>query len=118
MTEERRKKQQEQVETSEKANGQKEKAPETGKEPAFTVIEALSASGLRSCRYALECQGIGKIVANDLSLSAVEEIKENVKFNQVEGIVQPNCDDAINLLINHRGQAKYVTHSSDGMYLK
>lgn len=33
------------------------------------VIEALSASGLRACRYSLECQGIEQIIANDLSQS-------------------------------------------------
>ena len=33
------------------------------------VIEALSASGLRACRYSLECEGIEQIIANDLRQS-------------------------------------------------
>jgi len=74
----------------------------------FTILEALSASGLRSCRYALECAGIDEIIANDLSVAAVDEIKQNIKFNNVEKIVTPNCADAIDLMTQHRSQAKNV----------
>ena len=44
--------------------------------------------------------------ANDLSVSAVEEIKQNSKFNSVENKVQANCADAIELLTAHRGMVK------------
>jgi len=77
-------------------------------ETKFSVIEALSASGLRACRYALECPSVDKIIANDLSVSAVEEIKQNSKFNSVENKVQANCADAIELLTAHRGMVKNV----------
>ena len=73
------------------------------------MIEALSASGLRSCRYALECKGIDSIIANDLSVSAVDEIKQNIEYNEVSNIVTANCDDAIDLLTRHRSKAMLDT---------
>ena len=68
----------------------------------MTVIEALSASGLRACRYALECEGVKQVIANDLSVLAVDEIRKNAKFNQVDHLITPNKDDAIDLMARHR----------------
>ncbi|XP_057972036.1 tRNA (guanine(26)-N(2))-dimethyltransferase 2 [Malania oleifera] len=45
------------------------------------VLEALSASGLRALRYALEVEGIGQVVALDNDKVSVEACKRNVKFN-------------------------------------
>jgi len=80
----------------------RKKDDEVNQDVDLTVIEALSASGLRACRYSLECSGIKNIIANDLSYSAVEEIKKNAEFNQCNHLITPNCDDAINLLTKHR----------------
>lgn len=58
------------------------------------VLEALSASGLRSIRYAKEVGGLKNILANDISSSAVESIKLNSKINEVSHLITPNEGDA------------------------
>ena len=47
----------------------------------FTVLEALSATGLRSIRYAREIPLLKSVLANDLSSSAVDAMKRNVALN-------------------------------------
>lgn len=59
------------------------------------ILEALSASGLRSVRYAKEIPGVKEIIANDLSKQAVESIKLNAKHNNVESLVTPSHSDAM-----------------------
>lgn len=59
------------------------------------ILEALSATGLRSIRYAKEVPAVDEIIANDLSSEAVEMIQKNVKLNDVESIVTPNKADAM-----------------------
>lgn len=59
------------------------------------ILEALSATGLRSIRYAKEIAGVSEILANDLSKAAVKSIEENVKFNGVEDLVTPSHNDAM-----------------------
>lgn len=49
----------------------------------ITVLDALAASGLRSVRYLKECEGIAKVVINDLEPAAVELANRNIEFNQV-----------------------------------
>ncbi|KAI5954841.1 TRM1 [Candida theae] len=61
----------------------------------LTILEALSASGLRSCRYGLEIPNVYKIVANDLSPDAVTSINRNIEHNQLTGKVVANQGDAI-----------------------
>lgn len=79
----------------------------------ITIVEALSASGLRSIRYWKEITGLKYIIANDLDPDAVECMKRNLQFNQIpigsatftgntpsqewRGVV-PNEDDAIVLM--------------------
>ena len=58
-------------------------------------MEALSATGLRSIRYAKEIPGIQEIIANDISKSAVDSIRENIKYNHVEDIVTASHFDAM-----------------------
>ncbi len=55
-----------------------------------TLLDALSASGLRSIRYAKEVEGIDEIVANDISKRAIEAIKYNLQANGVESVVAPS----------------------------
>ena len=56
----------------------------------FRILEALSATGLRSIRYAKEIKCPGdqgsrlEITANDLSKRAYESIKRNVELNGVD----------------------------------
>lgn len=61
----------------------------------ITLLEALSATGLRSIRYAKEIDGIDFIIANDFSKEAVEMITRNVISNNVEHIVKSNHADAM-----------------------
>jgi tRNA (guanine26-N2/guanine27-N2)-dimethyltransferase len=71
----------------------------------FTILEALSATGLRAIRYALEIPGIKTVYANDMSKSAVEAIVRNIAHNNVpEGLVQPTCSDANALMYSYRNQ--------------
>lgn len=64
------------------------------KNDGITILEALSATGLRSIRYAKEVQGIKQIVANDISAKAVESIKRNIEHNGVQHIVKSSHEDA------------------------
>lgn len=60
----------------------------------FQILDALSATGLRALRYAKEIPAATRIVSNDLSALAVDAIKKNIKYNEVEDIVRPNVGDA------------------------
>ncbi|XP_076382619.1 tRNA (guanine(26)-N(2))-dimethyltransferase isoform X2 [Megalopta genalis] len=53
------------------------------KKDGITILEALSATGLRSIRYAKEVPGIKQIIANDISTKAVESIKRNIEHNGI-----------------------------------
>lgn len=69
---------------------------EAGKkyENGLSILEALSATGLRSIRYAKEVEGINKIIANDVSSVAVENIKKNIDSNGVTDFVSASLNDA------------------------
>lgn len=60
----------------------------------FSVLEALSATGLRAVRYALEIEGIDKFIANDLSKEAVHSIQRNIEHNNVGNLVKSSLSDA------------------------
>ncbi|EPT06176.1 hypothetical protein FOMPIDRAFT_133734 [Fomitopsis schrenkii] len=49
------------------------------------ILEALSATGLRSIRYAKEIPLVKYVIANDLSPSAVAAMKRNVEINGLAG---------------------------------
>ena len=66
------------------------------------ILEALSATGLRSIRYAKEISGVKEIVANDISKRAVASIEKNVKANQVDHLVTPSHSDATMVMYNNR----------------
>jgi len=68
----------------------------------ITILEALSATGLRSIRYAKEVEGIRQIVANDISATAVDSIRENILHNGVENLVTPYHEDATLLMYQRR----------------
>ena len=48
------------------------------------ILEALAATGLRSVRYCLEIDKIKKIHSNDLDPKAVELMKKNFEFNNID----------------------------------
>ncbi|KAL1956692.1 hypothetical protein VTO42DRAFT_6942 [Malbranchea cinnamomea] len=77
--------------------------------PSFTVLDALSASGLRALRYAKEIPYVTRVVANDLSSTAIESMKLNIQHNGVGHLVHPNNGDACSLMysaINPQRQSK------------
>ena len=49
--------------------------------PGLAILEAMSATGLRSLRYALEIPHVDRVVANDIDPAAVEDIRRNVAHN-------------------------------------
>lgn len=61
----------------------------------ITILEALSATGLRSIRYAKELPKIKQIIANDISQKAVESIKQNISDNDVQELVTASFNDAM-----------------------
>ncbi|KAK7557132.1 S-adenosyl-L-methionine-dependent methyltransferase [Phyllosticta citricarpa] len=82
---------------TEKPAGEEPSAPANGeaKKPAFCILDALSASGLRALRYAKEIPFATSITGNDLSPDAVRAMKLNVIHNQVEDVVKPNAGNAV-----------------------
>lgn len=88
-----------------------------GTKDGITILEALSATGLRALRYWKEITGVKYIIANDLDTDAVGCIRRNAEYNGVpltaptlheniakdaDGAAQrgviPNHDDAIVLM--------------------
>lgn len=62
--------------------------------PSLRILEALSATGLRAIRYALEIPHVSTVVANDLLQDAVTAIGRNAEFNQASAVA-PQQGDAI-----------------------
>ena len=62
--------------------------------PSFTILDALSATGLRALRYASEVPNSPLVVANDISPSAVQSMKMNIEYNGLQDAVQPKVGDA------------------------
>lgn len=71
----------------------------------ISIFEGLSATGLRSIRYAREVPDVVQVTANDLDPSAVELIRQNVKRNFSEG-----QEDAWPVLNVTQGDANSVLH--------
>jgi tRNA (guanine26-N2/guanine27-N2)-dimethyltransferase len=70
----------------------------------ITILEALSATGLRAVRYFKEIDGVQRVVANDYNEDAVDTIRNNVVFNGLDPATQvvPNRDDATMIMLKHR----------------
>lgn len=72
-------------------------------ENGVSILEALSASGLRSVRFAKELPGLKRVVANDFSEDAYNSIKRNINHNNVGNVVEANVADATLLMYENRG---------------
>ena len=71
----------------------------------MTILEALSASGLRSIRYAQEVPHVESIIVNDVEESAFKNIERNVQENKLDTkVVIPHLEDAVSLMMKHRHQ--------------
>uniref|UniRef100_H2ZLY0 tRNA (guanine(26)-N(2))-dimethyltransferase n=1 Tax=Ciona savignyi TaxID=51511 RepID=H2ZLY0_CIOSA len=75
-------------------------------ENGVRILEALSATGLRSVRFAKELPGVKQIVANDLSEDAFHLIKQNIDHNNVCDVVEANQGDATTYMYINRGKSK------------
>lgn len=76
----------------------------------FTILDALSATGLRAFRYAKEIPFATNIVANDLSPEAVQSIELNIDHNQVKGKVHSNLGDARAFMYGKVGNERHSQH--------
>jgi tRNA (guanine26-N2/guanine27-N2)-dimethyltransferase len=65
------------------------------KPPSFTILDALSATGLRALRYAQEVPFTTSITANDLLAAATETIKLNVEHNKLSEKIVPVTGNAL-----------------------
>ena len=71
------------------------------------ILEALSATGLRSIRYVKEIPNVGLMVANDISKEAAEAIHRNAVSNECDTkILQASHNDAIMLMHQHKTPSK------------
>jgi tRNA (guanine26-N2/guanine27-N2)-dimethyltransferase len=61
----------------------------------FTILDALSASGLRALRYAHEVPFATKITANDILQTAADAIERNAIHNGVRDKINISVDDAM-----------------------
>ncbi|KAL2196829.1 S-adenosyl-L-methionine-dependent methyltransferase [Corynascus similis CBS 632.67] len=70
---------------------------EAKKEPRipFTILDALSASGLRALRYAHEIPFATTITANDILKTAAEAIERNAIHNGLRDKINISVDDAM-----------------------
>ncbi|KAL1838236.1 hypothetical protein VTJ49DRAFT_2870 [Mycothermus thermophilus] len=74
--------------------------PGNGQAPAnkplpFTILDALSASGLRAIRYAHEIPFATRITANDILQAAADAIERNATHNGVRDKINISVDDAL-----------------------
>ena len=63
--------------------------------PTFTILDALSATGLRALRFAQEIPFATAVTANDMSKNAVESIKLSVKHNKLQDTITAKTGNAI-----------------------
>lgn len=82
------------IKVAEKNEPVAESHPEQNTPPSFTILDALSATGLRALRYASEIPFSTCVVANDLSPSAIQSMKRNIEYNGLGKKIQPNIGDA------------------------
>ncbi|KAF2678448.1 TRM-domain-containing protein [Lentithecium fluviatile CBS 122367] len=66
--------------------------------PQFSILDALSATGLRALRYAQEIPFATSVTANDMSEKATASIALNVKHNKLEDKIQANTGNAISYM--------------------
>ncbi|KAL2754420.1 hypothetical protein ACRALDRAFT_1063263 [Sodiomyces alcalophilus JCM 7366] len=75
--------------------GEGEAATESKTGPRFTILDALSATGLRALRYSHELPFVTSVTANDLTKSATESIQLNAEHNKLTDKIRISHDDAI-----------------------
>ncbi|KAG9234522.1 N2,N2-dimethylguanosine tRNA methyltransferas-like protein [Amylocarpus encephaloides] len=74
--------------------------PFAPKQPSFTILDALSATGLRALRYANEIPFTTSVTANDLLPDATKNIKMNVQHNKLGDKIQAITGNALAHMYN------------------
>eukprot|EP00466_Bigelowiella_natans_P013489 jgi/Bigna1/88844/estExt_fgenesh1_pg.C_390054 len=91
--------------------------PEKVSIPGLRVLEALSATGLRSIRYWKEIEEglVDTIVVNDLDEKAVETIERNLKYNgcPLDKTI-PNMGDACEVMYANRALSRRSVEEGKG----
>ncbi|KAH8802743.1 N2,N2-dimethylguanosine tRNA methyltransferase-like protein [Xylogone sp. PMI_703] len=87
----------EQQEQQEQQDGNAEQQP---RQTPFTILDALSATGLRALRYAKEIPFTTSITANDLLPEATKSINLNVQHNQLVDKIHATTGNAIAHMYN------------------
>ncbi|OCH94961.1 N2,N2-dimethylguanosine tRNA methyltransferase [Obba rivulosa] len=90
------------VAQAEPAVSEQASATTTRKVPEYrpqkiTILEALSATGLRSIRYAKEIPLVKYVIANDASPAAVAAMQRNIDINGLGGPEQPATEETSQL---------------------
>ncbi|KNG46938.1 TRM-domain-containing protein [Stemphylium lycopersici] len=92
-------------------NGDNELDEEHGEKaawkPSFSILDALSATGLRALRYAQEIPFATAVTANDMSKKAVDSINLNVKHNKLEDTITANTGNAIAYMYSYCDKKGY-----------
>lgn len=78
-------------------------------QPKYSIVDAMSATGLRAVRYFKELNNVAKIIANDLDTKAVDMIKINALKNGDEtGIIEICQFDCNELLYSRKNSIDVV----------
>ncbi|WP_052884741.1 hypothetical protein [Infirmifilum sp.] len=68
----------------------------------LTVIDVMSATGVRGIRYALEVEGISRVILNDVNPRAVDLARQNVDLNGLRDVASVENKEAHILLASLR----------------
>ncbi|KAH0566289.1 hypothetical protein GP486_000315 [Trichoglossum hirsutum] len=63
--------------------------------PRFSILDALSATGLRALRYCQEIPFTTSVTANDLSREATTSIDLNIRHNRLDGRIASSTGNAV-----------------------
>jgi tRNA (guanine26-N2/guanine27-N2)-dimethyltransferase len=78
--------------------------PKITPSPPFTILDALSATGLRALRYAQEIPFTTSITANDLLPEATKTIEMNVRHNRLEHKINAVTGNALSHMYSLVGE--------------
>ena len=101
-----------QAETETSPGGTKEQngTNKTKQQEQFTILDALSATGLRALRYAQEIPFTTSVTANDLLPEATRAINLNVLHNKLTSTINPVTGNAITHMYNFASEIPLDSH--------